>query len=159
VAERTLDRLVSWTEDAATKHFSGTGRYEIEFELPESYRARDLRLELDAGDVGNVAEVEINGRAAGVIWMHGQRLDVTDLMKTGRNAMSVKVTNTLINRVSGWKHSPPLPPELAAIYGRGLRDAEEQIRSLYGFEPLPRSGLLGPVVIAAVSSISWRHMP
>jgi hypothetical protein len=150
---RTLDHLVSWTEDAATKHFSGTGHYEIEFELPECYRARDLRLELDAGDVGNVAEVEINGRRAGVIWMRGQRLDVTELVTPGRNAISVKVTNTLINRVSGWKHSPPLPPDLAAIYGRGLRDGEEQIRSLYGFEPLPRTGLLGPVVISAVKTV------
>ena len=61
--EETLARLTSWTDDPATEHFSGTGRYTTTFDLPESYVAPDLLLQLSVGDVGNVADVAINGRS------------------------------------------------------------------------------------------------
>ena len=76
--------------------------------------------------------------------MRGQTLDVTSAVKPGRNDMTVRVTNTLINRVAGWTRTPPLPPNLQALYGRGVNDDTPQGRRLYGFSPLPRSGLLGP---------------
>jgi hypothetical protein len=145
--ERTLARLASWTDDPATKNFSGTGTYTIAFDLPSAYVAPDLLLQLSAGDVGNVADVELNGHRVGIIWMRGQTLDVTSAAQAGRNEMTVQVTNTLINRVAGWTNSPPLPANLQALYGRGVADDTPQGRRLFGFSPLPRSGLLGPVVI------------
>ena len=51
-AELVVPRLRSWTEDPATKHFSGTGRYTLAFDLPAAYVAKDLDLELRLGDVG-----------------------------------------------------------------------------------------------------------
>src|SRR4030067_2999983 len=87
--ERVLPRLRSWTEDPATEHFSGTGRYTISFELPASYVSADLELELKLGDVGNIADVELNGRRVGVIWIRGQALDVTKVAEAGRNALTV----------------------------------------------------------------------
>ncbi len=139
--------LESWTEDPATRHFSGTAAYEARFELPAEYFQPDLRLRLSLGDLGNVGEVELNGAPAGVVWMRGQSLDVTDLLKPGVNVLTVKVTNTLINRVAAWTREPPLPPDLAAMYGGGLRQSWQGVRNVYGFEPLPRSGLLGPVTL------------
>jgi hypothetical protein len=151
--ERTLSRLVSWTKDPALKHFSGTGQYSIRFNLPATYLQESFQLQLSVGDVGNVADVSINGRHAGVIWMGGQTLDVTPLLRPGKNIMKILVTNTLINRVAGWKRVPPLPPDLKALYGGGLRDATPQVRGLFGFQPLPRSGLLGPVCITPLKRV------
>ncbi len=151
--KKSLRRLESWTDDPATKHFSGTGVYTVNFELPAAYIAPDLQLELSLGDLGNIAEVELNGSPAGIIWMRGQTLDATRLLRAGTNQLRVKVTNTLINRVSAWKTAPPLPPDLAAIYGGGLRDENKGMRDLYGFTPLPRSGLLGPVTLTPLKRV------
>jgi hypothetical protein len=155
--ERKLGRLRSWTEDAATRHFSGTGSYTVEFGLPAAYISDELVLQLELGAVGNVAEVELNGHRLGVIWMRGQRLEATHAAKAGRNVLKVEVTNTLINRVSGWQSVPELPEKLKAVYGRGLADGSPGARGLFGFEPLPRSGLLGPVTIVPLKKVrlSW----
>jgi hypothetical protein len=154
--EKTLSRLDSWTNDPSTKHFSGTGRYTIAFELPSSYVAEDIELRLSLGDIGNVGDVQLNGARAGVIWMRGQTLNVTRLVKPGKNNMVVLVTNTLINRVAGWKKTPPLPSELAATYGRGHSDETSTTQRLYGFGPLPLSGLLGPVRITPLKRVRMK---
>jgi len=156
--EETLSHLGSWTDDPATKYFSGTGRYTIAFELPSSYVAPDLQLQLSVGAVRNVADVEMNGSKVGVIWVRGQTLDVTFAVKAGRNEMTVRVTNTLINRVAGWTSAPSLPANLQALYGQGVNDDKPQGRRLFGFSPLPRSGLLGPVLITPLKrvQVSWK---
>jgi hypothetical protein len=100
--------------------------------------AEDLKLELRLGDVGEIADVELNGSHVGVVWMRGQALDVTRLVKAGRNLLTVEVTNTLINRVSGWRSVPELPDSLKQRYGRGIADDSPQARALFGFGPLPR---------------------
>lgn len=153
---KRMRQLESWTADPDTKHFSGTGVYTTTFELPASYIAPDLRLELSLGDLGNIGEVELNGKAAGVVWMRGQTLNLTGLLQPGPNHLRVKVTNTLINRASSWKTTPPLPPDLAAVYGGGLHDGFTGMRELYGFSPLPRSGLLGPVTITPLKKVPLR---
>ncbi len=154
--QKQMRLLASWTDDPATRHFSGTGVYTTAFELPASYIAPDLRLDLSLGDLGNIGEVEVNSKPAGIVWMRGQTLDVTRLVQPGANHLRVRVTNTLINRVSAWKTAPPLPPDLAAVYGRGLHDGFKGMRDLYGFKPLPRSGLLGPVTITPLKKVPLR---
>lgn len=90
--------------------------------------------------------------------MRGQILDVTSAVQPGRNEMTVLVTNTLINRVAGWTSTPPLPANLQPLYGGGVADNTPQGRRLFGFSPLPRSGLLGPVVITPLKRVrvSWK---
>ncbi len=143
----TLSRLKSWTDDEQTKHFSGTGRYEITFDLPASYLADDLYLWLALGDIGNIADVELNGQRVGVCWMRGQSLDITGVAKVGSNSLVIEVTNTLINRVSGLKELPPVPEDLRSRFGGDLKAKTSPSRKLIGYEPLPNSGLLGPVTI------------
>ena len=149
-----LSRLSSWTEDPRTRHFSGTGIYEIEFVLPSSYVTTNLTLELDLGVVGNIAEVELNGKGVGIRWMRGQLLKINVAAKVGLNTLQVKVTNTLINRVSGFKELPPVPDDLRNRYGGDLGVKMVSARQLIGYEPLPNSGLLGPVSIRASKKIS-----
>ena len=147
--EKKLDRHESWTLDPETKHFSGTGRYEVQFELPSEYFAEGLLLDLDLGSVGNVAEVFLNDVNIGTCWMRGQRLDATAALRKGTNMLVVLVTNTLINRVSAFQVSPPVPEELVPHYGRALGPPDTGLSEVRGFEPLPASGLMGPVRILA----------
>jgi len=145
--ERPLTHLVSWTSDPRTKHFSGTGRYETSFTLPSEYLSPDLLLELDLGTVGNIAEVEVNGKWVGTCWMRNQSLDIGRIVVAGSNRLVVWVTNTLINRASGLTEPVPVPEELVAHYGRGTTPYTAGFRGPVAFEPLPASGLLGPVRI------------
>jgi len=146
---KTMDRLISWTDDPKTRHFSGTGRYEIQFDLPQEYVAANIILQLDLGRVGNIADVRLNGKKAGIIWMREQTMDITRLARTGKNKLVVDVTNTLINRVSAMKKAPPVPKELVPHYGAGTAKAATRIPREFGFKALPASGLMGPVKITA----------
>ena len=144
-----LTDLQSWTENPKTKHFSGTGKYELTWNLPSTLRQADVHWTLDLGSVGDVAEVRINDRSVGVRFMKPYEFDVTDALKGGRNRLTVLVTNTLINRVSGMEAPSEVPPELVSHYGEtpayvpkpGVATFEQE----QGFDRLPASGLLGPV--------------
>ncbi len=129
-----LDQLKSWTEFPAFKYYSGAGLYETEFTISDV----SPHATLDLGAVREIAEVWINGSHAGVSWKQPRRLDVSGMLRRGKNSISIRVTNLLINRVLGQPDPDysglsdirfPLPGEKKAIK-----------------EPLP-SGLFGPVRI------------
>ena len=140
--ETTINTLYSWTDGPKTRHVSGQGKYEIEFDVPDLYLNSDNVVLLDLGKVGNIAEVVLNGHKVGTVWMREQKLNVTEALKSGKNKLVVLVTNTGINRASAFKEPPPVPQELVARFGSGLvyQSARE-----FGFSPLPPSGLMGPV--------------
>ena len=151
--DTTFTQLFSWTKIGRTRHFSGSGLYELTFTAPSVYVKKDLQLFLDLGKVGDIAEVTVNGQKAGVVWMRGQTLDVTGLIRAGENRLSVKVTNTLINRVSGMKEAPPVPEALVEHYGRSIVAAPTGPRSPLSFTALPASGLIGPVRLVVYKKI------
>ncbi len=84
----------SWTGQGMP-YYSGTGVYEAKFELPEEYLAGKLYLEVDCGE--DVLEFSINDSAGRIIPWHPYQADITDLVKKGKNTITLKVTNTLIN--------------------------------------------------------------
>jgi hypothetical protein len=149
------DYLNSWIEDPLTRNFSGTGRYQISFNLASEYLHKDLKLFLDLGKVGNVAEVILNDQKVGIRWMRGQKLEVTDVVKGGENRLKILVTNTLINRISAMKEPPPVPAELVSQFGNG-NVTNEKPRE-FGFKPLPASGLIGPVALIPVKELIVRY--
>ncbi len=159
-AEKQISRLQSWTEDPRTEHFSGTGRYELDFEVPGRYVSEELETVLDLGTVGNIAEVKLNGKAPGVAWMRPYRLNVTEALQGGANHLEILVTNTLINYVAGMKKLPGVPAELVPHYGPTVdiyhQGTAEWERREKGFHPLPVSGLIGPVRIIARRKITMR---
>jgi len=126
----------------------------IGFDLPERYRTDGIELRLDLGKVGDVADVELNGKRVGVRWMRDQTLNITGAARAGSNRLVVRVTNTLINRVSGYKEPPPVPERLVEHYGRGTTQYSAGFRGPIGFEPLPASGLMGPVQIVARKKVT-----
>lgn len=157
-----LPRLISWTEhsDPGVKYFSGTATYTKEFELPADLPAANRRLMLDLGEVRNLAEVELNGRKVALLWTPPFACDVTDQLTPGRNTLTIRVTNLLVNRQIGdeqreWKDETVAGSQWPKWV---LEDKphSESGRLTWGTwkgwtakdAPLP-SGLLGPVQLRA----------
>ncbi len=167
-ASLRLDRLVDLSRhaDDGVRHFSGTAVYRRVFECPQS-PADQRRIFLDLGEVRNLAEVSLNGRNLGVLWKQPFRVDVTGALQDGPNELEVRVTNLWVNRLLGDA------PQMAAL-GVAYHDRNGAIagwpawvpqdappadapvtfatwRQWAGTEPLPPSGLLGPVRLVPVT--------
>jgi len=92
----TETELRSWTE-MGLWWYSGRCIYRKNFTLAE----RDLRAKnicLDLGDVRECAEVWINGKLAGTRIWPPYRVEITGLLKKGRNELAVVVSNLPSNR-------------------------------------------------------------
>lgn len=83
--------------------------------------------------------------------MQGQTLDVTELVLSGNNSLTIWVTNTNINRVSAFTEPVPVPEELTGRFGKATA---ERLPREFGFDALPASGLLGPVKIIPYKEVS-----
>ena len=79
--------------------FSGTGAYYADVNLPDVPKGK--RVILNAGRVGSILDVEINGRHAGVRPWPPYRLDVTRLLCKGLNLFVLKITNSAVNFFEG----------------------------------------------------------
>lgn len=129
-----LPALASLSEqaDPRVKYFSGTATYRKSFQLPRGASgARPLWLDL--GKIGDVAEVRVNGRLAGTAWKAPYRVDLAGLVRSGRNALEIRVANLWVNRLVG--DAQP-----------GAQKVTFTIFPTYGANaPLRPSGLIGPV--------------
>lgn len=98
----TFDTLASLTEnsDPGIRYFSGTTAYSRSFTLPSLTRPGDP-LMLDLGEVGDVAEVFVNGTSAGIVWNPPYRVDIGDLVVRGENRIEIRVANLWVNRLIG----------------------------------------------------------
>jgi len=107
-SEVTLDRLIPWNEypERGVKYFSGTATYGKAINLPPAQFSPNRRFVLDLGQVKNIAEVRINGREAGILWKPPFRIDVSDVVKPGKNLLEVRVTNLWVNRLVGDEQEP-----------------------------------------------------
>jgi hypothetical protein len=168
----------SWTanKDAGIRYFSGTALYARDFDVPKD-RLSSARLHyLDLGKVKNLAEVMINGQSAGILWKPPFRLEITRLLKPGRNRLEIKVTNLWVNRMVGDEQQPDdcewMPPRrfCGEAAGQGIKSIPDWVwtggprpqKERYTFAtwkfynretPLLESGLLGPVTLQAAVSI------
>ncbi len=80
-------------------YFSGVAQYEKEFSLSEEFLRGRVKLKADCGD--DLLEVIINGKQVGLCTWHPYEMDITDFIKPGKNKITLKVTNTLINLLEG----------------------------------------------------------
>ncbi|WP_277983283.1 glycosyl hydrolase [Sphingomonas faeni] len=114
------------------RYFSGIATYTTDLHVPA---AIGQRLILDLGTVGDLAEVRINSVFAGTVWHAPYRLDVTGVLKPGRNRIEVRVANLWVNRLIG--DAQPGATKIAWTSMPAYRaDA-----------PLRTSGLIGPVTV------------
>ena len=141
-----LDELISWTdhENEGINYFSGTATYSNSFNISKGALDTSSAINLELGEVRDVAEVFVNGRSAGVLWTKPFELNIQDYVKEGENQVEIKITNMWINRLTG---DIDLPVE-----GKFTRTNRPYILEPYseiGDETfrVQRSGLLGPVAL------------
>jgi hypothetical protein len=134
IPPRALAGLPAWnrSEDPGVRYFSGSGIYTRTFTLAQLPRA-GARMLLDLGQVGDLARVRLNGQEVGTAWHAPYRLDITDAVRAGRNALEIEVTNLWVNRLIG-----DAQPGASAM---GFTTAI----AYRADAPLRPSGLLGPV--------------
>ena len=150
-----IDRLNSWTEnsDPGVAYFSGTARYsKIVNASPDWFRA-GASLFLDLGDVRDIAEVSVNGKALGTLWKPPYRLELSDALRPGENRIEIAVTNQWTNRLLGDVRLP---------VGEKILGGSPVSPGAMGAGPQPAppvSGLLGPVRILARTSPDTAKQP
>ncbi|MCX7824528.1 MAG: glycosyl hydrolase [Verrucomicrobiae bacterium] len=144
-ASAEFEKLIAWNQhpDDGIKFFSGTATYRKSFELTAQQARRSVRLCL--GEVKCIAEVRLNGQNLGVVWTAPWSVDLTRVVKPGKNELEIAVTNTWVNRLIGDAGLP----ENKRITRTNVRFLPEPAkRPFLGFspkDPLMPSGLLGPV--------------
>jgi len=87
-----------------------------------------------------MAKVTVNGKYAGGLWTAPYRLDISGLVREGKNELRIEVVNTWVNRIIGDMQLPE--EELESWMLVNPYDAES---------PLQPSGLLGPVTVSVVA--------
>ncbi len=139
----TLDKLVSWTEspDAGVKYFSGVGTYTKTVDAKADWFRKGAQIWIDLGDVKNLAEVTVNGKALGIVWHAPYRVDATTALKPGANEVSIKVTNAWVNRLIG-DEQPGVTTKITFA----------DVKPYKADSPLLPSGLLGPVRLYSVAA-------
>lgn len=153
-----LSSLTSWTNLPEKKYYSGEGVYSRSITLhrtPNSHShwlldfgagtptvdprppgSNGIRALLDP-PIREAAVVFVNGRRVGSLWHPPYRIDISEFVHSGENAVEVHVYNTAINLLSG---QPPHDyTALRAMYGRRF-DPQD----MDNLQPVP-SGLFGTI--------------
>jgi hypothetical protein len=148
--EANFDKLISWTEseDEGVKYFSGTACYQKTIIIPEELLVNSTSIELDLGEVCDVAEVYLNDKSAGILWKEPFSLDITDLVHAGENELKIEIVNQWINRLtgdmlsdSGNRYCRTNQPYITSDdqgFDNWIEDSDETFR-------VKASGLMGPV--------------
>jgi hypothetical protein len=125
------------------------------------------RLSLSLGEVRIMAEVILNGKNLGIFWNSPFRLDITDAIVPGENKLEVKVVNLWVNRQIGDEFLPEdtdrNPDGTLKSWPKWLLEGKSSPTGRQSFttfrlwhkdDPLQPSGLLGPVRIVPVETIT-----
>jgi hypothetical protein len=121
--------------EAGVKYFSGVSTWTSTFDAPPGWTAGQP-LRLDLGEVGDVAEVRVNGTLVGTVWKAPWTVDIGAAAKSGSNTIEVRVANLWVNRLIGDKQ--PGATKIAFV----------TIPTYKPDAPLRPSGLIGPVTLS-----------
>jgi len=153
--EETMSTLRDWSQDEATRYYSGTATYTRSIDVPASVAsAGSVRLDFGKGDpaeakqlnqpgmqtwldapVRDAAVAYVNGQRAGSVWHPPFTLEIAPFLHAGQNDLKIVVANTAINELAG-----KAPPDYRLLWLRyGQRFTPQDIDQV---KPLP-SGILG----------------
>lgn len=153
----SFEKLESWTEsdNEGIRSFSGIATYRKSFELPGSL-AHKGRLFLELGALAEIAEVTLNGKRLGLVWLPPYRIEISGAGRAGANQLEIRVANLWANRLN----ADSLLPESRRCTRSNLDRIQTDPTSDSGFgrvprgktrpvyteiPPLMKSGLFGPV--------------
>lgn len=91
----------SQCEDERLKYFAGTATYTTKVVIGKEDLSETRRVVIDLGEMNDIAELEVNGKKAAVLWYPPFKSDITDLLREGENDIKVAVTNNWANRLIG----------------------------------------------------------
>ncbi len=152
-----MEQLQSWTDNEATRYFSGTGTYEKEVNVAGDFSHTGVTARLDFGEGKAVAEqtlrsgiqawfdapvreaavVYVNDRRVGSVWCPPYSLEIGDFLRPGDNRIRIVVANLALNYMAGRRL-----PDYRLL---NLRYGERfQAQDMDKVQPVP-SGLLGPI--------------
>lgn len=149
------DQLHSWSDVEPWRYFSGTASYEKEVDIDAERLRGNRKVRLDLGDATAIPEqtlkagmqawleppvreaaiVYIDDHMAGSLWCPPYSVDVTSLVRAGKNHVRIVVANTAMNYMAG--HSLPDYRLLNLRFGERF-----QPQDMDKVQPLP-SGLVG----------------
>lgn len=158
----TMDQLRPWTDDEATRYFSGTATYEKEITVPASFLRPALNVDLNFGEgkplpeqnlragmqawfdapVREAAVVYVNDKKAGSVWCPPYSVDVTSLLQPGNNRIRIVVANLALNYMAGRR----LPDYRLLNLRYGERFQAQDMDKVEAIS----AGLLGPIRL-----VSW----
>ena len=127
VPSTQMKDLVDLKDTDSYKNFMGTATYTAVVSIPAG---STLPKYINLGNVGYIAEVSVNGKAAGLHWYGEPVIDVAGLFKAGDNTVEVKVTTLMSNYMLTLKDN---------------RNAQRFV--IRRNTPLKPSGLIGPVTV------------
>ncbi|MBT1685626.1 glycosyl hydrolase [Dawidia soli] len=153
-----FDRLVDWTQrpEKGVKYYSGLAVYTKTFDLPVNTKwNKDPKLFLNLGEVHVMARVRLNGKEVGTVWTTPWKVDISDVVRNGRNTLAIDVVNLWPNRLIGDEQLPDdgiqhdqWPAWLVNKTNRTSgRYTFSTFRHYSKDDPLFTSGLLGPVTV------------
>ncbi len=135
-----LNPLKSWaTLGTDAENFSGTARYEITFNAPDT-NADNWMLNL--GDVRESAKVWLNDKLIGTVWSAPFKLNIGKL-QNGKNKLTIEVTNLAANRI----RAKEMRGEIWKIFHEiNMVNKDYKTFDATLWQPMP-SGLLSPITI------------
>ncbi|MDR3235414.1 MAG: hypothetical protein LBT48_01635 [Prevotellaceae bacterium] len=151
--------------DTAVKYFAGTAVYKKYIPITADMLGEHTQVVLDLGEMHDIAEIAVNGKAAGVLWYPPYRAVVTPWLTAGDNVITVAVTTNWANRLIGDEQYPAdfeFGKDYGIDIGRPMKAFPEwfikneprpqagrkTFNSWYYYRhdsPLQPAGLLGPV--------------
>lgn len=133
-----MPKLASLTGNAnpAVQYYSGTVTYRKDLQLSELGK----KIQLDLGNVENIAELWCNDKKVGTRWSPPFVFDLTGFAQQGANQLEIKVTNTWRNQLIYDLQRSKDKRKTWTTNGPGNKDEK----------PSP-AGLVGPVVVRSIS--------
>ena len=139
-ASADLHSLIPLSEhtDSGIRYFSGVATYTTHFSSPPGFSIGEPLL-LDLGQVGDLAQVWVNGQQLGTLWHAPFRIDIGGAVKVGDNQLEIRVANRWVNRLIG--DAQP-----------GVEKITYTVMPMYDADaPLTLSGLIGQVQLLETS--------
>lgn len=105
----TENALGNWVSDmfhdGDLKYVNAPGIYRTTLTIEDMSVYDGRSCYLDLGEVHTAAEVTVNGRYVGTLIYSPYKLDISEYLQQGENAIEIKVTPRTYNRYIGFRHA------------------------------------------------------